>query len=238
MFLILLLIHLENFAATDWDTINYDPICATDLVSTIAVVPSIKNEVLCQAECTNLHSCSHFTYFTSSTEPPTTSCALYRSCPTNTTTKCSRDPGCSMAVTGPQTPSILDSCCTGLTNKACQGELLAQYFDSNNPADCQRLCREKGRCKFYTQYSDTVCLLYAGCQTTKPCSVCTSGPVSPGWNQCMEQEGQETLLMGGWTDTEEYATSIELVTDSVSCLANMPETPVGALYPAATVIGR
>ena len=153
MFLILFLIYLSSCEASDCDIFKYDTICGTDLVSTIGVIPSIHNEVLCQTECSNIHSCSHFTYFTSSSEPPTTSCALYRSCPTNTTTKCSTDSRCSMAVTGPQTPSILDSCCTGLTNKACIGEFLAQHFDSQGPADCHKLCRENGRCKFFTQGS-------------------------------------------------------------------------------------
>ena len=85
--------------------------------------------------------------------------------------------------------------------------------------------------------SDTVCLLYASCQTTKSCSVCTSGPVSPGWDQCMK-EGNETLLMGGWTDPGgHHMASIELVTESLSCPANIPELPVGIQHAASTVMG-
>ena len=51
--------------------------------------------------------------------------------------------------------------------------------------------------------------------------------------------GQETLLMGGWTNTQgEYSTSIELVTDTVSCEADIPRLPVGSEWSAATVLGQ
>ena len=225
-------------AATDCEALKYDTICAIDFVSTIAILPAINTEVTCQAECANLHDCSHFTFFTSSTQPATTSCALLRSCPANTTTTCSSVSWCSMAVTGPQTPAIVDSCCTGLANKACKGELLAQHFQDGGPGQCQDFCRRQSGCRFYSQYSDTTCFLYATCPTTQPCSVCTSGSISPDWDQCTE-EGQETLLMGGWTNTENsHATSIELVTDTVSCTADMPELPIGSHGAAATVLGE
>jgi len=52
------------------------------------------------------------------------------------------------------------------------------------------------------------------------------------------ETGMETLLISGWTNTQDNTGTIELVTETRSCEANMPELPVGSNHGAATVMGQ
>ena len=138
MYIIVSLMYISNSVATNCIGLEYNTLCDTDYVSTIAVIPTVRTEVECQVECVSHHECQYFTLFTSvSTQVATTSCFLLRSC--SKKTPCSSNTGCSMAVSGPKTPGIVDSCCTGLTKKACRGELLSQHYTSSGPRDCQNL---------------------------------------------------------------------------------------------------
>ena len=184
-------------------------------------------------------NCSHYTFYTSATQPATTSCALLRYCDYNSTTSCSKVPECKTAVSGSRTPAIKEACCAEFAVQACRGEILAQHFQVPSPEKCQLICRDTDLCSFFTLLVGNICFLYSSCDETEPCSSCTTGPASPTWDQCKESISYETLLIGGWTNTDgSYSRNMELVTELLSCEPDMPKPPVGRYHAASAMLGR
>eukprot|EP00092_Neocalanus_flemingeri_P034877 GFUD01037952.1.p1 GENE.GFUD01037952.1~~GFUD01037952.1.p1 ORF type:complete len:514 (+),score=98.80 GFUD01037952.1:159-1700(+) len=261
MWQFLLLIVPSVSAANSCESLQYDTLCLMDISNTIALIPDIKNEVDCQAECGHVRDCSHFSFFNASYEavqtskvsvvsdsiidqilpaaPTTTSCALVRSCNSKSSQSCSGLPNCNLAVSGPRSPKITEMCCQEFGKKACKGEIIAQHFKVSGPEECQKICQQTPHCQYYTQYSGDACFLHRSCDKTEPCSICTSGPASPSRDQCQKNSDHVTLLIGGTTSTGgSYSTNMELVTEDLSCTPDMPEPPVGRRNAAAVLLGR
>merc|ERR1711962_1016275 len=57
-------------------------------------------------------------------------------------------------------------------------------------------------------------------------STCTSGPGYPPLDQCKETHAVNTLLLGGRTKTEDYSTSMEVITSTGVCTPKLPPIPV------------
>ena len=221
------------------EALKYNTLCDVNFKNLISLTPSIKNEVLCQTECEKTPNCSHYTFYTSATQPATTSCALLRYCDYNSTTSCSKVPECKTAVSGSRTPAIKEACCAEFAVQACRGEILAQHFQVPSPEKCQLICRDTDLCSFFTLLVGNICFLYSSCDETEPCSSCTTGPASPTWDQCKESISYETLLIGGWTNTDgSYSRNMELVTELLSCEPDMPKPPVGRYHAASAMLGR
>ena len=214
-----------------------------NLLSSTTTIPTV---IGCQEKCLQTDGCDHFTYFTTgATQPPSTVCALLRSC--ERSALCSSFQNCTKALSGARTPPIIDACCSGLPGKFCKGDFLSQHFQIASPLQCQALCQAHPECRYFTQISGDICFLYNSCKVTESCSSCTSGPADPSREECNSDVGSQTLLLGGWTkdnpspDYEsptEFSSSLELVTEDNACEANMPEMPEGRRAFAATLMGK
>ena len=214
--------------------------CPINIYNTISVIPRVDAVEDCQTLCTQEADCSYFTMFTLP-HSTVSSCALLRTCNTNDTVSCSPVsdtviPPCDHAVSGPRSPPVSDVCCSQLRNKVCDGYILSQHLHTQSPGECQELCAHTEGCNFFTQYSQDFCLLYNSCDKTEFCTLCTSGPATPVLESCSQPQSYATLLIGG-NDGKGYSTSIELITDSVTCSPDMPEPPRPLYDAAATLLG-
>jgi len=223
------------------DTLQDDTVCPIDMQNTISISPGVESVFVCQNLCRQLHDCSHFTLYTLA-EPPLSSCALLRSCETNDTTSCTTQPDsvlstCASAVSGPRSPTISESCCSVFESRACLGNIISQLYNVTSPEECQMMCKEVEGCSYFTQYSSSFCFLHSSCEETEPCSTCTAGPRNPSITQCKESVPQLTLLLGGTTTQGAYSTSMELVTEHLSCVPSMPELPLAVHLSAAVLLG-
>ena len=239
VFLTLSIVAADNSCQ---ETLLEDTLCPIGLENTISITPGVDSVFVCQNLCRQVHDCSHFTLY-SLTDPLISSCALLRSCNFNETISCSLKPdsvlsSCDFAVSGPRSPTIDQSCCKVFDSRACQGNIISQLSNITSPEECQRMCKKVEGCSFFTQYSSHFCFLHSSCDDTEPCTVCTAGPRIPSLTQCKESVPQLTLLLGGETASQGgYSTSIELVTEHLSCVPDMPELPVALHLSAALLFG-
>ena len=214
-----------------------DTLCPIGLQNTISISPGVDSLFVCQNLCSQIQDCSHFTLY-SLKYPQVSSCALLRSCNYNDTISCSGLSSCDSAVSGPRSPTIDQTCCKVFESRACQGGIISQLYNVTSPAECQRLCKQVEGCKFFTQYSSHFCFLHSTCDDTEPCTVCTAGPRIPSITQCKESVPMVTLLLGGQTVAQgPYSTSVELLTEHMSCVPDMPELPEGLYLSAAVLLG-
>ena len=182
----------------------YGRLCSTAHPSdTIWTIPDLENEIKCQVnifarcyshfkehyshldpsqdECVETTGCSNFmfTEFTSGN----TECFLLRSCDANSTYSCSSEPDCLMAVSGPATPSLVESCCEGFEDVSCEAKFeVGHEFDVFGEQACQQMCRDKKDCAYWTLYGG-VCFFYSDCGTpevhsysgNQRCFICSPG---------------------------------------------------------------
>ena len=94
-------------------------------------------------------------------------CFLLRSCDANSTYSCSSEPDCLMAVSGPATPSLVESCCEGFAEVACENEdqnEVGHEFDVPSEQACQQMCRDIKDCAYWT-LSGTDCFFFRDCRS-------------------------------------------------------------------------
>ena len=130
-----------------------------------------------QEECADTAGCNYFMFLEFTTEGNTTrittgfttggttNCFLLRSCNTDSTSACSDQPDCMMAISGPVSPSLTDSCCQEFEEVRCEAEHeVGHEFDVSGEWVCQQLCRHELSCSFWTLLGDE-CFLYSACRT-------------------------------------------------------------------------
>ena len=220
-------VSMENLCK---DMLLHNTACPINM-QTIISQAKTDNPMQCQDRCAKDSECSHFTLYTLS-QSKVSSCALLRSCNTNETSTCSPKPDsvlspCDSAVSGPRAPPIAEVCCKQFEKKSCNGDILSQHFNVDQPDKCQELCVQTQGCNYFTQYSQDFCQLYTTCDKTEHCTLCNSGPASPPLDKCKEPQSRVTLLIGGSTSTQgTYSRELELVSPTGSCSPDMPEPPI------------
>ena len=121
------------------------------------------SENLFKVECVETSGCEYFMFVEFTTG--TTDCFLLRSCEENSTSACSDEPDCQMAVSGPVTPSLVDSCCEEFADVQCDPKYeVGHEFDVFGEQACQQLCRDELSCSYWTLFGD-VCSFYSDCGT-------------------------------------------------------------------------
>ena len=155
-----------------------------------------------QDECVETTGCRHFMFTEFSSGD--TECFLLRSCDANSTYSCSAEPQCLMAVSGPATPSLVESCCEGFQDVSCEANyIVGQEFDVFSEQECQQMCRDKRDCAYWTLYGG-VCFFYSDCGTPEvhlkkqnfqrihiflqACTSCTSGAAFPDMSTCASHQ--------------------------------------------------
>ena len=94
-----------------------------------------------------------------------TNCFLLRSCDIDSTSACADQPDCQMAISGPVSPSLTDSCCQEFQEIQCEDEYeVGHKFDVSGEWMCQQLCRHQTSCSFWTLLGNE-CFLYSDCGT-------------------------------------------------------------------------
>ena len=89
----------------------------------------------------------------------------------------------------------------------------------------------------------TVCFLYTSCDSYQPCNVCNSGPAYPDITLC-QSSILHLLMLGGQTvdpdtlESEDYSTSVSLITPGTASTPGLPPIPVGRTYVSAVLLGR
>merc|ERR1712130_122116 len=225
-----------SVSASECDSFMYGILCPTDHLSNIIwTIPDLENEIKCQVECVETSGCQYFMFVEFTTG--TTECFLLRSCDSNSTSACSNEPDCQMAVSGPVTPSLVDSCCDEFEEVQCDSKYeVGHEFDVFGEQACQQLCRDELSCSYWTLFGD-VCFFYSSCGTPTSCSSCTSGPAFPDMSTCASHQVQYTLLLGGDTPDNDYSSTLEMITPNLVCSPNMPALPVGRIYAKAALLG-
>ena len=72
-----------------------------------------------------------------------------------------------MAVSGPVTPSLVESCCDEFEEVQCDSKYeVGHEFDVFGEQACQQLCRDELSCSYWTLFGD-VCFFYSSCGTPK-----------------------------------------------------------------------
>ena len=118
---------------------------------------------LFKVECVETSGCEFFMFVEFTTG--TTDCFLLRSCEANSTSACSDEPDCQMAVSGPVTPSLVDSCCEEFEDVQCDPKYeVGHEFEVFGEQACQQLCRDELSCSYWTLFGD-VCFFYSDCGT-------------------------------------------------------------------------
>merc|ERR1711962_1434001 len=210
-------------------------LCAPqDWTDVISVISDLGSEIQCQDECTKKDSCHYFTYAT--LQDGGSRCILMKTC--SHTRSCVETHHCVFAVSGPSLPEITEACCHQFQDDvACEPKhQIDEIFDIYSDKECQEVCRETRRCSHWTLFGSSVCFLYTECGLPHSCNSCTSGPGYPPVDQCEETHTVNTLLLGGNTDTEEYTTSMEVITSTGVCTPKLPPIPVGRWAAAAVLI--
>ena len=116
-----------------------------------------------KVECVETSGCEFFMFVEFTTG--TTDCFLLRSCAANSTSVCSNEPDCQMAVSGPVTPSLVDSCCEEFEDVQCDPKYeVGHEFEVFGEQACQQLCRDELSCSYWTLFGD-VCFFYSDCGT-------------------------------------------------------------------------
>jgi len=225
-----------SVSASECDSFMYGILCPTDHLSNIIwTIPDLENEIKCQVECVETSGCQYFMFVEFTTG--TTECFLLRSCDSNSTSACSNEPDCQMAVSGPVTPSLVDSCCDEFEEVQCDSKYeVGHEFDVFGEQACQQLCRDELSCSYWTLFGD-VCFFYSSCGTPTSCSSCTSGPAFPDMSTCASHQVQYTLLLGGDTPDNDYSKTLEMITPNLVCSPNMPALPVERIYAKAALLG-
>ena len=117
----------------------------------------------CQVECVQTTGCHNFMFMEFTSRD--TECFLLHSCDVNSTYSCTEEPDCLMAVSGPATPSLVDSCCDGFQDVSCEEKYeVGHEFDVFGEEACQQMCRDEPGCAYWTLYGD-VCFFYSACGT-------------------------------------------------------------------------
>lgn len=181
--------------------------------------------------------CSYF-MFLEFTKGGDTDCFLLRACDTNSTSGCADQPDCQMAISGPVTPSLTDSCCREFQEVQCEDQYeVGHLFEVSGELACQRLCRHELSCSFWTLLGDE-CFLYSDCGTPELCNYCSSGSAFPDLTTCTSHQAHYTLLLGGDTSENNYTSTLEMITSSdVTCTPDMPDLPVGKQAASSTLLG-
>ena len=118
-----------------------------------------------KVECAETSGCEFFMFVEYTTGA--TACFLLRSCEANATSACSNEPDCQMAVSGPVTPSLVDSCCDEFEEVQCDSKYeVGHEFDVFGEEACQQLCRDELSCSYWTLLGN-VCFFYSSCGTPK-----------------------------------------------------------------------
>ena len=177
-------VHQRTLTLCSPPTIQHGNVCDFDFNNLLHASTSVPTAAACQEKCVHLDRCSNFAFYTLDTRPSTTLCVLLRSC--EHWTSCQSIENCVSAISGPNTPSVLDVCGSDLQGKGCKGaEVLSQHYQISQPKQCQALCEANESCRFFTQAGADLCILHPSCNSTKPCSSCISGPAGPGWDEGM-----------------------------------------------------
>ena len=114
-------------------------------------------------KCSETADCNHFMFleFTSGAKE----CFLLRSCDVNSTSVCSEDPECQLAISGPVAPPLTESCCEEFQAVQCEARYeVGHEFDISVEWVCQRLCRDQLSCSYWTLLGGD-CFLYSACGT-------------------------------------------------------------------------
>jgi len=232
----ILTISWRPSAAAECDLFMYGRLCSTVHPSdTIWTIPDLENEIKCQDECVETTGCSNFmfTEFTSGN----TECFLLRSCDANSTYSCSSEPDCLMAISGPATPSLVESCCEGFEDVSCEAKYeVGHEFDVFGEQACQQMCRDNIDCAYWTLYGG-VCFFYSDCGTPEACTSCTSGAAFPDMSTCTSHQVDYTLLLGGDTPSDSYSATLEMLTPNLACTPDMPMLPVRREGASAALFG-
>ena len=128
--------------------------------------------------------------------------------------------------------------CPEFREATCEAKSeIVHIFDVSQPAECQSLCRDTHGCGYWSLYGQ-ICFLYGICESPSPCdSLCSGGPVLPNVSVCAEKVFFDTLLLGGETSTEDYSTSLELITNNATCIPLISRLPVARRFAQAAVLG-
>ena len=238
MLLLLLLgcvigVHAYSEEPGGCDNFHKGLACPLNPGNIVSANSGLENEVLCQSACGEDDRCNFFTFMEFNTTRDSL-CVLQVSCDVEAATFCNDEPGCSFAVAGPASPTILDVCCAEFEHKECDTDApIATVPNVGEEWMCQELCRNDLTCSFYTLFIN-VCFLYTNCSTTSACGLCSSGSAFPTIGSCPQisttmapQESTSVLLLGGMPSID----SIELITnDMLSCEADLPPVPVETKY--------
>ena len=115
-----------------------------------------------QGECVDTPGCNYF-MFLEFTPGGDTECFLLRACDADSTSSCADQPDCQMAISGPVTPPLTDSCCQEFQEVRCEDEYeVGHSFEVSGERACQRLCRRELSCSFWTLLGDE-CFLFSDC---------------------------------------------------------------------------
>ena len=236
MYLLLLLSSTWlGLKASQCDLFHNDLLCSLDPISNVVgAVFGLETELDCQQECGSTASCNFFMFAKFSSKP--TDCFLLSRC--NTSATCKESSDCDFSVTGPKTPLIADACCPEFREATCEAKSeIVHIFDVSKPAECQSLCRDTHGCGYWSLYGQ-ICFLYSICESPSPCDpLCSGGPVLPNVWVCAEKVFFDTLLLGGETSTEDYSTSLELITNNATCSPRISRLPVARRFAHAAVLG-
>ena len=126
-----------------------------------------------QEECADTAGCNYLMFLefttegntTRNTTGGTTNCFLLRSCEADSTSACADQPDCQMAISGPVSPPLTESCCQEFQEVRCEAEHEVRHeFDVSGEWTCQQMCRHDLSCSFWTLLGDE-CFLYSACRT-------------------------------------------------------------------------
>ena len=120
--------------------------------------------------------------------------------------------------------------CPEFREATCEAKSeIVHIFDVSQTAECQSLCRDTHDCGYCSLYGE-ICFLYSICERPSPCdSLCSGGLVLPNVSVCAEKVFFDTLLLGGETSTEDYSTSLELITNNATCSPRISRLPVARM---------
>ena len=164
MLLLLLLgcvigVHAYSEEPGGCDNFHKGLACPLNPGNIVSANSGLENEVLCQSACGEDDRCNFFTFMEFNTTRDSL-CVLQVSCDVEAATFCNDEPGCSFAVAGPASPTILDVCCAEFEHKECDTEApIATVPNVGEEWMCQELCRNDLTCSFYTLFIN-VCFLH------------------------------------------------------------------------------
>ena len=135
---------------------------------------------LFKVECVETSGCNFFMFVEFTTGG--NACFLLRSCEADSMSACSKQPDCQMAVSGPVTPSLVDSCCNEFKEVQCDSKYeVGHVFDVLGEQACQQLCRDELSCVYWTLLAD-ICFFYSSCGTPTVISYNRSAIIERGYD--------------------------------------------------------